>query len=290
MSKFIIAASQHGLCNRLKTVISVMRLADSLDAEALVYWPQTSKVPAELSSLFRGGPREINEREFDALRKLKSEVTILDGWRLSLLPTDQVAPDLTWQYTRRGYRVIDFCYNRIPCEVIAAYLPFFSRLKPSPQIEDRIASFAVQIPDETVAVHLRSWSVMGDEKPAFYRLRNYVKEIQRYGARPLFVAADADKALNDLRARVDNPIITLPIADRGHDSSSKIQDAVVELHLLAQPKVFIGSFISTFTEFAWWLGGCSQEITIAEPRRYFWKRIATGMYCIARRWTLEYDL
>lgn len=290
MSNFIVAASQHGLCNRLKTIVSTMRLAESIKAEPLVYWPLCTKVPAELSMLFRGCPRQIGEREFEALRKPGSGATILDGWRLALLATDQVPCDLTWQYTRRGYRVIDFCYGRIPKAIVAAYLPFFRRLTPVAPLEDRIASFSSQLPDSAVAVHLRSWSVMGDEKPAFYDLCNYVRELKRYGGRTLFVAADADRALDELRAALNNPIVTLPIACRGHDSIAKIEDAVVDLHLLARPRVLVGSFVSTFTEYAWWLGGCTQEVTIAEPRRYLWKRIAPGMYCFARRWTLESNL
>ena len=289
MSKYVIAASDYGLCNRLKTIISAMRTAESQNAEPLVYWPLNEKVPAELSELFNGGPRQIDKREFEILRKPESEATILEGWRLVLLPGDQVQPDLTWQYTRPGNRVIDFCYGKIPQEIVDSYLPFFRMLKPVAQLEDRIASFALEMPDSAIGVHLRSWGVMGDEKKAFYCLRNYLRELKRYSARPLFVASDTDKALNDLRSAVENPVFTFPIGRRGHDSTDQIKDAVVELHLLARPRVLIGSFISTFTEYAWWLGGCTQEITIPDPHRYFWKRIAPGMFCFAGRWTLKFD-
>ena len=41
-----------------------------------------------------------------------------------------------------------------------------------------------------------------------------------------------------------------------------IQEDLIELYLLSKNKTIIGSFNSTFTEVAWWLGGCTKNITI----------------------------
>ena len=41
-----------------------------------------------------------------------------------------------------------------------------------------------------------------------------------------------------------------------------IQEDLIELYLLSKNKVLIGSFNSTYSEVAWWLGGCNEKITI----------------------------
>ena len=41
-----------------------------------------------------------------------------------------------------------------------------------------------------------------------------------------------------------------------------IKDDLIELYLLSKNKVLIGSFTSTYSEVAWWLGGCNEKIVI----------------------------
>jgi hypothetical protein len=38
--------------------------------------------------------------------------------------------------------------------------------------------------------------------------------------------------------------------------------AFVDMLCLSRGDVLIGSYLSTFTECAWWLGGCRQEVVI----------------------------
>ena len=41
-----------------------------------------------------------------------------------------------------------------------------------------------------------------------------------------------------------------------------IQEDLIELYLLSKNSIFIGSHFSTFSEVAWYLGGCTSNVTI----------------------------
>ena len=50
--------------------------------------------------------------------------------------------------------------------------------------------------------------------------------------------------------------------DTSRDFPEGIQEDLIELYLLSKNNYIIGSHFSTFTETAWWLGGCTQNIVI----------------------------
>ena len=50
--------------------------------------------------------------------------------------------------------------------------------------------------------------------------------------------------------------------DNSRDFTEGIQEDLIELYLLSKNKIIIGSHFSTYTEVAWWLGGCTENIKI----------------------------
>jgi len=50
--------------------------------------------------------------------------------------------------------------------------------------------------------------------------------------------------------------------DTSRDFPEGVQEDLIELYLLSKNKIIIGSHFSTFTEVAWWLAECPENITI----------------------------
>jgi hypothetical protein len=288
MIKRVIAASRQGLCNRLKNLVSAWRMAEAMGAEPLLYWPLTSKVPVSFRGLFRGEPTEIDEAQYQQLAKDTDSNFVLDGWRFSLLPSDDVVPDKNLPYSPRSGRAIDFAYRKTPDALKKDILRYANQLKPTEKLAERIELFSNDFTVNSVAVHIRTWNIMGDEKPVFYRFENYLRALKPHVGKLLFVAADSPEVIDALRQRQIGDVRSLPLTSRRHDTPEQLEDAVCELFLLSRPPVLIGSFVSTFSELAWWLGGCRQSITIAEPRRYLFKFLTRDKYCVGWRWTLHH--
>jgi hypothetical protein len=283
----VIAANTGGLSNRLKTLVSAWRMADALGAELLLFWPASKKVPMAYRQLFVDGPKEIDEAEFRRLAQDKITNVILDGWRFLLLPSDDIVMKRRLPYEPDNRRAIDFAYKQTPEKLVQDFLRYVHRIRPGPSLAQRIEDNARKFAPDSVAVHIRTWCFMGDDRPVFYRFENYLKALKRYAGKMLFVASDSPEAIEALRKAHTGEVRSLPVSVRGHATQDQIEDAACELFLLSIPPVLIGSFGSTFTEYAWWLGDCKQKVSIAEPRRYLFKYQSRNSYCVAGTWFLR---
>ena len=56
------------------------------------------------------------------------------------------------------------------------------------------------------------------------------------------------------------------LAESGHhDDVQLTTDAFIELLILSKCSKIIGTYLSTFDEIAWWMGGCRSEVIIPRP-------------------------
>ena len=58
-----ISMSPGGISNRIKTLVSCMRLADKFKGECLLYWPKTWACKVEFGNLFQSNLRQISKEE-----------------------------------------------------------------------------------------------------------------------------------------------------------------------------------------------------------------------------------
>ena len=57
-------------------------------------------------------------------------------------------------------------------------------------------------------------------------------------------------------------IIIYPKTNFDRLENGFLKEGLIELFLLSKTKHIIGSYLSSFTEMAWWLGGCKAKIEI----------------------------
>jgi hypothetical protein len=91
-------------------------------------------------------------------------------------------------------------------------------------------------------------------------------EVLSLEARTRFFLATDDAAVRaKVAARYPNRVLYLeqPVLNRNHPQS--IEGALADLLLLARCPRLIGTYLSTFTEVAWWLSGCQAAVTIVKP-------------------------
>ena len=84
-----------------------------------------------------------------------------------------------------------------------------------------------------------------------------------------FLCTEDEETEERFRKIFGNAIIYFPKKFRGRDNTNSIKEALIDLLLLSKCNIILGTFLSTFTEVAWWFSNCKAQIYIigAEDRK-----------------------
>lgn len=286
-----------GLGNRIKSWVSAMRLDD----ECRVYWAVTPSMPATFAELFDNhcsvdevppGARVHKSWRLSILPEDEPHLprgfaTVGGGahplirglgkmwWSLTGRRTDRYRYMLfPKSHSRRSSRAdgrhIDYEYGRIPEHFRRVYLPCFAGIRVRPDIAGEVERYAQQALDERViGVQVRTWR----DYPR--RQRKYhlpaVKRLARLmnagdSRRVFFVVSDSDDIVNDLRdAYGARRVLCFPRQTprlKSWQSVRGMTEDLIDLWLLARTRRLFASYLSTFSETAWWLGGANAEVDV----------------------------
>lgn len=249
-----------GICNRIKKLFSALRFNVNWEKPLDVYWSQGELVNRSFYDLFKFDLYKFNE--IPCKEKINKEdqydVASHLSWRLAI-KDGEVPVGFTNAYPKDddSKEYIDFEYNRIPLNVLQIYMRYFSALRPSDQVQNRIES--VSLPPNCVGVHLRPgryWNEYGRGNKG--SIASYIDEMKKMPDDTNFFLAAADEIFAEqIKREFPGRVIELPNKDF-QDST----DAVAELYLLGKTKLLLATGASSFSEVAWWLGGGKQEVKI----------------------------
>jgi hypothetical protein len=293
----VVSAETAGLGNRLKSWVSAMRLA----ADARVLWPVTPNMPAPFGDLF-ANPCEIaavppgaevysswrfailpeDEPHLPAgfatvgagahplirgLGKAWWSVTgrRSDRYRFMLFPKQH-----SRRSTRADARHIDLEYERIPTHFRNVYVPLFARIRARAEIAARAADWAAaNLDGATIGVQVRTWR---DDprrhrkyhRPAWKRL---VRILDAASLQTRFlVVSDSDDVVPRLEQRYGGARVLHFPRRTARLASWRSPDGIVEdlidMLLLARTSHLVASYLSTFGEAAWWLGGTTARVDV----------------------------
>ena len=273
-----------------------------LDAEAGVVWPRTPNMPASFAALFDNGgelaevPSGATVYGSWRLAVLPEDEAILPvgfarvgagphplirgcgkfWWRLRGCPDDTYRYMLfPKQHSRRSTRAdgrhIDLEYGRIPHEILKAYNSVFNRIRVAGSILDRVESWAdAHLPDNAVGIQVRTWRddprrQRKYHRPAVRRLEHMIEGLA--DDRSLFVVSDSDDVAPWIAglAGKRRAVLEFPRTTRRADSwagPEGIVEDLIDMLLLARTRTLFASYLSTFSETAWWLGGAQAEVRV----------------------------
>lgn len=293
----VVSAETAGLGNRLKSWVSAMRLG----TDARVLWQVTPNMPARFGDLFTNpcevaavpqGAAVYSSWRFAILPEDEAHLpsgfaTVGAGahplvrgvakawWTFRGRRSDRyrfmVFPK---QHSRRSTRAdarhIDLEYERIPEHFRNVYVPLFARIAVRPEIAARAAEWAAANLDAAaIGVQVRTWR---DDprrhrkyhRPAWKRLLSTLDE-----AAPnvkFFVVSDSEDVIPQLERRygaarvLHFPRRTARLASWG--SPEGIVEDLIDMLLLARTERLLASYLSTFSEVAWWLGGTTARVAV----------------------------
>jgi hypothetical protein len=292
----VVSTETGGLGNRLKSWVSSMRLA----SDARVYWPVTKNMPAAFEELFANecavGAVPDGVRVYGSWRLVilpQDEAHLPAGfatvgagahpifrglgkawWRLTGSRTDRyrfmVFPK---QHSRRSTRAdarhIDLEYERIPQHFRAVYGELFRRIAVRPELVSAANAWAAaNLDDAVIGVQVRTWRDDARRHRKYHvpSLRRLTRLMDSASGARFLVVSDSDDVAPMLAKRYGAPRVlgysrSTPRADSWL-SPLGIQEDLVDMLLLARTRRLFASYLSTFSEVAWWLGGTTARVDV----------------------------
>ena len=165
-------------------------------------------------------------------------------------------------------RVIDLEYGRIPQYFRDIYAPLFASVAVQPAIQQRVDDWARQHLDaEVTGLQVRTWRDYERRYRKYYlpaekRLRRLLNEAPD-GARFLIVSDSDDVPSSLAEAYGEARVIHFPRRTArlaSWQSVDGITEDLIDMLLLARTRRLFASYLSTFSEAAWWLGGASARV------------------------------
>jgi hypothetical protein len=292
----VVSTETGGLGNRLKSWVSTMRLA----ADARVYWPVTKNMPAAFGELFVNdcavetvpagaavyGSWRLAILPADEQHLPRGFATVGAGahplvrgigkawWSLTGKRDDRyrfmVFPK---QHSRRSTRAdarhIDLEYERIPAHFRKLYAELFRRVVVHPEVAAAAAAWgAAHLDDEVIGVQVRTWRDDARRHHKYHvpSQRRLERLLDAAPQARFLVVSDSDDVAPRLAARYGaERILGYPRSTQRADSwltPLGIREDLIDMLLLARTKRLFASYLSTFSEAAWWLGGAAARVDV----------------------------
>ncbi len=237
----VTVVSHAGIANRIKNILSAMSQYD------------VSTKHDTINYLFPSIPKVEDPSR-----------TFAEDWRLVVTPEEEKYCD--------QYKTIDLLYEKTPEYFIEKYLRILKKIEINSEIINFVSEFVDGWDDDMVGVHIRSWYC---PKKVFHSNEIFEKEIDNLpkDQKFFFCCDNADVQQHfmwkygDRVVFYDREVFNDPrLAESGHhDNIQLTTDALIELLILSKCATIIGTYLSSFDEVAWWMGGCKSKVIIPTP-------------------------
>lgn len=282
-AKFIVCVNRAGIGNRLRGLVSAIRLSKLLNRKLLLYWENNQYLGCDFNDLFENKFTEIDkyileediknhsskvyrdvlDNDFD-----KYKYIILDTWKWVFLP-GEIEKGFNKTYASKEGENIDFEFDRIPLEIRKEILKELSELIPTKEVLDKVQFFQEKYKigeiGEYIGMHIRrgdnKFTTDGREKISSDE--KFMQIISDNPTEKFFISTDSVKVAQEIvnkYPKVD--IIYYPTEDKKRSQKESVQEALAAIILLSKTKHLYGSFLSTFTEMIWWFNGCNIKVDI----------------------------
>ena len=252
MPTVFVSIKNGGLCNNLKNLISATRLAKEENGFIITK-----------DNYFK--PILMNYNSKINVKKYKKQ--IFKAPYLIVFERDNCDPELThtWEerykdkYVRIKNARFDIGFENFPESLKNDYFNIVKNIEIRPHILETVNKFVDTFFNKnTVSVHLRSWfsdhwhiykktDTNTHRNKHYFNIDSFINNMSKYNGSNFFVATDHKKYIPILKNKFPNRIIT-------YDDTkySQLEKDFIDLLLLSKNAIILGSYMSSFSEMAWW--------------------------------------
>jgi len=295
--KYNVAINPGGISNRLKCLVSLWRIGDLTNRKLLFYWPRDSICGANFKDLFENDFKEINREElynfnkkdyrfYDpndiSLENLSKKYLISDTWRWAFLRGEKMTEHLPSKESIQDYPIyisettphqdyggIDFAFQEVDPEVRKGILKYLKKIKPVKEVREKVSEFEEENDIKNcVGIHMRrgdfldgkdKLGLISDDEGFISRMKELIKINPD---EKFFLCTDSEETQQKFKELFGDKIITFPKTNFDRLGVIFTQEGLIDLLILSKTKRILGTYGSTFTEMAWWLGDCKPEVEI----------------------------
>ena len=285
--KYMISMSAGGISNRLKCLISVLRFSEKYSRKSYLVWERNHTCGANFNDLFKTKmdmkdsafvnkirtsdiSTDINSKE-----SLNKKYIILNGWRLSLSYDElDKYPHLKEKHNLDEWG-LDYNFKNIPEKIKKEIIKHFKKFKPVDVVQKKIDKF-VKDHDlkKLVGVHIRRGDFAslpispGRVSSDKYFIKKMREILEKDPKTKFFLSTDSPEVEKKYEELFEGKIVKYSKNSFVRTDVAATQESLVDLMLLSKTKKILGTYKSTFTEVAWWLGLCKPEVEmVVDPQR-----------------------
>jgi len=262
----------------------MLRFSDKYNRETLLYWPLNHTCGARFSDLFEFNIKEINRGWFDKInrkdiKKVEKDSILMENYPQKyitngtcrfLLTREELEkyPSLRnkGEFNENG---IEFIFSSVPDEVKRSMLCYLEKIKPIDSITKIVKDFQRKYNlKNMIGVHIRRGDladrkvspgkVSTDEK----FIKRMKKLVEKNPKIKFFLATDSAEVENEMEKIFGDRIIKYQKTSFVRTDTKATQEGLIDLLLLSKTRHILGTYGSTFTEMAWWFGGCEAKVEI----------------------------
>ena len=244
--------------NRFKNVASALKLAQECHTQVLIEYDtlglwsieQPHETMQPWQRYYRTWSLDFFEESEKNISKLKidKKIMIWEQHHSSWMPSND----------------INLQYNNILDNIQKHYLEYWNRINFCSEIIDSVSNqerlFNIS---NIVGVTLRTW-LEAPSRQNLYDLNDIIQTMERY-TDDFFVCSDSKKAFDDVKdvfgSRVINQFLDKPSHFEQYDRDH-CKNLYIDALLLGKCKTIIASYMSTFPEWAWWMGNCQANVIV----------------------------
>jgi len=294
--KNLIAINPGGISNRLKCLVSLWRISNLTNRKLLIYWPRNSVCGANFKDLFENNFQEISKEKLYGLKKkeykfhdpndiniqdVPKKYLISDTWRWAFLKGEKITRYLPKDKVKnypiyksattpfQDYEGIDFAFQDIDSKVENDILKYLKKIKPLKKIRKKISEFERKNSIKNcTGIHIRRGDYLaGKDRLGFVSEEslfiNRIKELIDINPKErFFLCTDSKETQEKFKKIFEDKIITFTKTNFDRLGVIFTQEGLIDLLLLSKTKRILGTYGSTFTEMAWWLGDCKSKVEI----------------------------
>jgi hypothetical protein len=277
--KSIISINLGGISNRIKCLISMERLGEKYSRKVYLYWPLNHTCGAKFSDLFENKVEEIGKEELSKIKR--REMWVFEDYSVSKPVKDYPKKYLitgSWRFLLDGKYFtrypeldrkegVDLKFSNLPEEIKNEFISRLKKIKPLNNIQKEIDNFSKKHKmSNLIGVHIRRGDfadrnvspgrVSTDEK-FIEKMKEFIKEDNKT---KFFLCTDSQEMEEKIEKEFPKRIIKFKKSSFTRTDVRATQEGLIDLYLLSKTKYILGTYRSTFTELAWWLGGCTAKI------------------------------
>ena len=279
MTNFVISTSQGGLSNRIKCLMSSMKIADKTNRKLLLFWPKDKSCNCNFKDLFENKIKEISKEDLRKIIITKKYEIYQDSLKNFKNKKEFILIDNA-RFIGFSEKDILFRFNELPKEIKDSIFKHLKNIKIKENILKKVDGFLSKFNKEVIGIHIRKGDFkilkndIGKISNEDLFIEKMKKELEENSKTNFFLATEDEETEKKFKGIFKSKIITYPKKTKERGEEGAVIEALIELLLLSKTKKIYGTFGSTFSELASLFGRNELEIIIDKDEfRKFTKRV-----------------